>query len=273
MFKAIVLDLFDTLVNWDPDGLPVMHWKGRDLHSTLPWILPKVAEALGKKYDLETFMTTYGAVYDEINEERERDGIEITCLERFVRTLQRLGLKNGDNVEHLAEELTRIHMRGVRSVTSAPAARKEAVRRLAPQAPLPIVASPLRRTRETAVAFEREWGVIARIEPRVAEIPSPISDLARRAAWLKTIMPAQWSTLDDALKVWRASVLTALAELQSDTVVVSHFIAINAAVGHAAADDRLVSFEPDNGSCTVLDISGGRFAVVTLGAQHATGVI
>jgi HAD superfamily hydrolase (TIGR01549 family) len=131
MFKAIVLDLFDTLVNWDPDGLPVLHWKGRDLHSTLPWILPKVAKVLGKKYDLETFMTTYGAVYDEINEERERDGIEITCLERFVRTLQRLGLKNGDNVEHLAEELTRIHMRGVRSVTSAPAARKEAVRRLA----------------------------------------------------------------------------------------------------------------------------------------------
>jgi HAD superfamily hydrolase (TIGR01549 family) len=131
MFKAIVLDLFDTLVNWDPDGLPVMHWKGRDIHSTIPWILPKVAEALGANFDRDLFMTTYGAVYEEINDERERDGIEITCFERFVRTLHGLGLEAGVEVERLAEELTRIHMRGVRSVTSAPSARKNAVRRLA----------------------------------------------------------------------------------------------------------------------------------------------
>jgi putative hydrolase of the HAD superfamily len=131
MFKAIVLDLFDTLVNWDPDGLPVMHWKGREMHSTLPWILPKVAEALGPNYDRDAFMTAYGAVYEEINHERERDGIEITCLERFARTLQRLGIHEGAELERLAEELTRIHMRGVRNVTSAPSARKDAVRRLA----------------------------------------------------------------------------------------------------------------------------------------------
>jgi HAD superfamily hydrolase (TIGR01549 family) len=131
MFKAVVLDLFDTIVNWDPEGLPVMHWKGRDLHTTIPWILPKVAEVLGANYNLETFMTAYSAVYEEINHERERDGIEITCFERFVRTLQRLGLESGRELDRLAEELTRIHMRGVRNVTSAPAARKDAVRRLA----------------------------------------------------------------------------------------------------------------------------------------------
>ena len=47
MFKAIVLDLFDTLVDWDPDGLPLMHWKGRDIHTTVPWILPKVEARAG----------------------------------------------------------------------------------------------------------------------------------------------------------------------------------------------------------------------------------
>ena len=131
MFKAIALDLFDTLVNWDPDGLPIMHWKGRDTHSTLPWILPKVAEALGAKYDLDAFLSAYAAVYEEINHERERDGIEITCFERFERTLKRIGVGEGGGLERMAEELTRIHMRGVRNVTSTPAARKDAVRRLA----------------------------------------------------------------------------------------------------------------------------------------------
>src|SRR5580658_7020419 len=131
MFKAIVLDLFDTLVNWDPNGLPLMHWKGREMHTTLPWLLPKVAEALGAKFDQDAFMTAYAAVYEEINTERERDGIEITCFERFERTLHRIGVANPIQLKHLSEELTRIHMRGVRQVTSAPAARKEAVRRLA----------------------------------------------------------------------------------------------------------------------------------------------
>ena len=131
MFKAIVLDLFDTLVNWDPNGLPLMQWKGREMHTTLPWLLPIVAEALGAKFDRDAFMTAYLAVYEEINAERERDGIEITCFERFERTLHRIGMTNPVQLQHLAEELRRTHMRGVRRVTSAPAARKEAVRRLA----------------------------------------------------------------------------------------------------------------------------------------------
>ncbi|HVN28958.1 MAG TPA: HAD family hydrolase [Candidatus Binataceae bacterium] len=131
MFKAIVLDLFDTLVNWDPDGLPLMTWKGREMHSTLPWILPRLTEALGARFDQDAFMSAYAAVYEEINAERERDGIEITCLERFERTLERIGVANPVQLNQLAEELRRIHMRGVRNVTSAPAPRKDAVRRLA----------------------------------------------------------------------------------------------------------------------------------------------
>ena len=127
-FKAIVLDLFDTLVNWDPDGLPVMHWKGREMHSTLPWILPEGRRSARRpNYDQDAFMTAYATVYEEINAERERDGIEITCLDRFARTLQRLTAhpsRTRSNWSELAEELTRIHMRGVRAVTSAPAAAR-----------------------------------------------------------------------------------------------------------------------------------------------------
>lgn len=131
MFEAIVLDLFDTLVDWDSNELPVMMWKGREMHTTLPWILPKVAEALGEKYDPEGFVTAWVTVYEEINAEREREGIEITCYERLERTLQRIGIDNKIQLRQLAEELRRTHMRGVRSVTSAPSHRKDAVRRLA----------------------------------------------------------------------------------------------------------------------------------------------
>lgn len=129
-FKAIVLDLFDTLVNWDPNGLPLFEWRGREIRSTLPWILPRLEESLGPKFDRGAFVSTYMAVFEEISAERERDGVEITCFERFVRTLNRLGVESGE-VEPLAETLSRVHMSGVRGVTFAPPARIEAVKRLA----------------------------------------------------------------------------------------------------------------------------------------------
>lgn len=131
-FKAVILDLFDTLVDWDPNRLPTVRWKGREIRSTLPWITPKLEELLGPRYQPEPFLATYTAVIEEINAERDRDGIEITCCERFLRTLRRLGLEqNGLDLGALAEILTRAHMAGIRGVTAAPARRVEAVRRLA----------------------------------------------------------------------------------------------------------------------------------------------
>jgi len=149
----------------------------------------------------------------------------------------------------------------------------DAALRLAPRGPLPLVSSPLRRTRETAAAFERCWGAPARIEPRVAEIPSPTDELPGRAEWLRGVMQGRWSDLDDSLRRWRRDVAAALQAIAADTVVVSHFIAINVAVGHALGDDRVVCFRPDNCSCTVLDYSAGRFSVAELGAEAATRVL
>jgi broad specificity phosphatase PhoE len=63
--------------------------------------------------------------------------------------------------------------------------------RLAPLGPLPIVTSPLRRTRETAVPLETRWRYTARIEPTVGEIPSPMDDPVARGAWLRGLTSIQ----------------------------------------------------------------------------------
>jgi FMN phosphatase YigB (HAD superfamily) len=139
--KAVVLDLFDTIVAWEPDQLPLMEWKGRQVRSTLPWLFAKLEEVFGAGFDRESFLTAHQAVLSEIGAERERDGIEITCFERFVRTLSRLNLGDGDRLRSTAEVLTRIHMGGVRAVTSAPAHRVEALRRLAPRFRLALVSN------------------------------------------------------------------------------------------------------------------------------------
>jgi HAD superfamily hydrolase (TIGR01509 family) len=130
--KAVVLDLFDTLVKWEPDRLPLMELRGKQVRTTMPWVFPKMTELFGTAFDRERFIEVYAAVIDEILEEREREGIEITCHERFHRTLRRLALAPSEQTSDLAEELTRVHMGAVRGVTWAPAARVAAVRRIAP---------------------------------------------------------------------------------------------------------------------------------------------
>ncbi len=129
-FRALVFDLFDTIVKWEPDRLPLMELNGRQVHTTIPWVIPTLERRLGERFDRERFLAVYHGVLDEIHLERERDGIEVTCAARFVRTLERLAPAHHDEIHSLAEEVTRVHMDGVRAVTWAPAERVAAVRQL-----------------------------------------------------------------------------------------------------------------------------------------------
>ena len=145
--------------------------------------------------------------------------------------------------------------------------------RLAPLGPLPIVTSPLRRTRETAAPLERRWERAARVEPAVAEIPSCEPDLPRRGEWLRGIVTARWPAVEPDLSAWRGAVLAALGGLPETTVVVTHFVAINVAVGAALGDERVLVFSPDHCSVTVLDVAGGALRLVARGAEGATRVL
>jgi broad specificity phosphatase PhoE len=119
---------------------------------------------------------------------------------------------------------------------------------------LPIVVSPMRRARETALPLERHFGVSARVDARVGEIATPDGiGLAERGTWLRDLMGRRWPDLAPDLRLWRQGVLDALAELSAETVVVTHFIAINVAVGASRGDDRVVHTRPANASVAVID--------------------
>ena len=153
--------------------------------------------------------------------------------------------------------------------------RKQAERmaqRLAGLGPLPIMVSPMRRARETAAALETVWSNQAEILSAVSEIPSPTGDLKERTAWLLKAMAGTWSELEPTFISWRDEVLRALASIRQETVIISHFIAINAAVGAAAGDDRLVCFRPDYCSVTTLEVGDGRIELVELGREAETTV-
>jgi FMN phosphatase YigB (HAD superfamily) len=130
-FQAVVLDLFGTLVDWNPQLLPSFDWGGRTLRSTIPLLLPKLRAAIGDQFDIDNFVDAYHTVLGEIAHQRQREEIEITCEERFSRTLQRIKLNGGELPCGLASELVTTHMAAVRAATSIPPTHAELVRGLA----------------------------------------------------------------------------------------------------------------------------------------------
>jgi len=140
---------------------------------------------------------------------------------------------------------------------------------LGPCGPMSLICSPMRRARETAAALEALWGNKVLVEEAVSEVPSPVEGLRERGTWLREALRGSWASLerDQGLRRWRAELLHALGAIERDTVVVTHFVAINAAVGAAVGDDRVVVFRPDNCSRTTLEVDDGRLTLVELGVE------
>jgi FMN phosphatase YigB (HAD superfamily) len=131
LVKAIVLDLFDTLVKWEPGRLPEFVWHGKAGHSTMPLLLGHLRQTVPEWHHDDVWLDAYNAVMLEIADERSSRGIEVTCTERFIRTVARLPLPEPAAAEPLAAALRAVHMDAVRQATSAPPANLAAVHRLA----------------------------------------------------------------------------------------------------------------------------------------------
>jgi broad specificity phosphatase PhoE len=137
--------------------------------------------------------------------------------------------------------------------------------------PLPVVSSPLRRCRETAAALASAWGVDVRVEPRVAEMPSPDGvPMEARVAWIREAAERTWAELGPRYVAYRDGVIECLLGQPSSAVVVSHFFAINAVIGTAIGDERTKVRSLDNCSVTVVALDDGALALVEGGREADT---
>ncbi len=145
---------------------------------------------------------------------------------------------------------------------------------------LPIYTSPLRRCRETARPLERLWQRSAEVLEPVAELPPPTLDLPARQQWLRQAMQGTWRELNDLAPAgspdyiaWRQTLLDSLTRLPEDSVVFSHFIAINVAVAAAHSREDVVCFRPGHASITCVEAGNGGLRLVELGREADTMVL
>jgi len=135
--------------------------------------------------------------------------------------------------------------------------------RLQPLGPLPIVTSPLLRCQQTAAALAELWNVAPRIEPLVAEIPSPEGvPMVERVEWLRIAMAGTWTELGDRYTAFRDGVMSALRQIASS--------GINAAIGAILSDDRVLLRSLDNCSVTIVKVERGLFQLLESGQEADT---
>jgi HAD superfamily hydrolase (TIGR01549 family) len=102
--RAVVFDLFDTLVDLHMDRLPQVEIDGRRFPSTAGQLHALVAERAPVPW--EDFAKALYAVEREVRAPRAEAGRELPTLERMVEILRRLGVADAG----LAERLTDAHM-------------------------------------------------------------------------------------------------------------------------------------------------------------------
>src|SRR3972149_4839946 len=68
-----------------------------------------------------------------------------------------------------------------------------------------------------------------RPNPPPPEPPSPGPPRAERARWLRGILGSRWPLVAPSLVAWRITLVATLAAIAEPTVLVSHYVAVNAA--------------------------------------------
>ena len=147
----------------------------------------------------------------------------------------------------------------------------EATRSLLNYSGLHLISSPLLRAVETAAPLAAVLNKEVEIVDLYREIPSP-AQCDDRQAWLSEMMKQTWPEQSDAIQQWREDLWGSLFELDTPTVIFTHFMVINAVVSRLSNVDSTVCCVPDNCSIIRLKKDGSALNLVEVGHQHKTQV-
>jgi broad specificity phosphatase PhoE len=92
--------------------------------------------------------------------------------------------------------------------------------------------------------------------------------------WLREAMAGTWAQVAQRSGAHYTQYVDELAErissIQEDTVIFSHFVAINAVIGRATQNDAVMIASLDNCSVTTFDVSGGVLTLLETGGEADT---
>jgi HAD superfamily hydrolase (TIGR01509 family) len=155
-YRAILFDLFDTLVRFDRERLPVVRIDGREVHSTVG----RLHEVLRRWAPEVTVETLYGALTESWREAERRRAIdhrEVAAPERFAHLFRCLQIDPAACPSGLVTEMLEAHRGELARAAEFPAHHRPLLEELRRRYRLAVV-SNFDYT-PTAIGILREAGV------------------------------------------------------------------------------------------------------------------
>ncbi|MCI0455178.1 MAG: HAD family hydrolase [Candidatus Dadabacteria bacterium] len=118
-YNVIIFDLFDTVVNFNRSRLPAKEINGYEVKSTSVLVY----EVFKRFYDHVSFNDFYTAFlksYEELEELKRKENIEIHNKERFKLMLTKLNIKPKPGSNRLLEEMVLCHMQSIADAMEFP---------------------------------------------------------------------------------------------------------------------------------------------------------
>jgi FMN phosphatase YigB (HAD superfamily) len=112
--RAVIFDLFDTLVDLEYDHVARERLAGRPVPPTARLLHAAVSDHV--QIDFEAFLEISSGVDRELFGKRYAEDLEVPTLERFTALIDRLGL----DAPELPTRLTELHMGALREQTAVP---------------------------------------------------------------------------------------------------------------------------------------------------------
>jgi putative hydrolase of the HAD superfamily len=155
-YRAVLFDLFGTLVTVDAGALPVLELDGRRMPATLGRWAGLIEEAL-PGIGVERFARALLAASAELDRERRETEREFPSRERFRRALARLGCDR-ELVAELAARCARAHMAVIAEATRFPPEHARILREIAHRRRVAVVTN----FDDTATGFDilRRHGIL-----------------------------------------------------------------------------------------------------------------
>jgi FMN phosphatase YigB (HAD superfamily) len=139
-YRAVLFDLFDTLVRFDRERLPAVALSGRVVRSTVGHLHP-ILGAWAPEVTLEALYAALLASWQEAERLRAIDNREIAGAERFSYLLRHLGLDPSACPPQLVPQLLEAHRRGLSRAAEFPAAHGPLLAELAGRYRLAVVSN------------------------------------------------------------------------------------------------------------------------------------
>jgi len=139
-YRAVLFDLFDTLVRFDRARLPAVPLDGRVVHSTVGQLHPILA-AWAPEVTLEALYNALLESWQEAERLRAVDHREVAAPERFAYLLRHLGLDPAACPREVLHQLLEAHRRGLSRAAEFPAPHGPLLAELAGRYRLAVVSN------------------------------------------------------------------------------------------------------------------------------------